>query len=101
MTEQMPDTVEYCTNVIIIAINELGTKHPDIEKVRIGEIASLAEHAEKLHEEEIGGLREEIDEHEEEIGELREELSVIKKGLNAICTEINENNRRKHNGKEN
>ena len=32
MTERMPDTVEDCTNVIIIAINELGTKYPDIEK---------------------------------------------------------------------
>ena len=61
MSNDMPNSVESCVNIIAIAINELGTMHPEIEKIRIGEISDLAEHAEKLYKEEISELRKEID----------------------------------------
>ena len=70
MSDDMPDSVESCINIIVIAVNELGTMYPEIEKIRIGEISDLAEHAEKLHEEEVGGLRAELDEAIEELDEL-------------------------------
>ena len=60
MSDDMPDSVKVCINIITHALNELGTMYPEIERIRLEEIFELAEHAEKLHEEEVGGLREEI-----------------------------------------
>ena len=70
MSNDMPDSVKSCVNIIAHAVNELGSMYPEIEKIRLKEISDLAEHAEKLHEEEVDGLRAELDEAIEELDEL-------------------------------
>lgn len=76
----MPDSVESCVNIIAHAVNELGSMYPEIEKIRLDEILELAEHAEKLHSNEVDETREELD-------GVREEIHEIKKGIRALCSE--------------
>ena len=80
MSDNMPDSVEVCVNIIAHAVNELGSMYPGIEKIRLKEILDLAEHAEKLHEEKVGELRAELD------GVIKENHE-IKKGIRALCSE--------------
>jgi len=84
MNSDMPNSVENCVGIIVIAARELKNMYPDIEELRIEEITSLAERVEEIHEEEIGSLREEIDSVETDTWSNAQEVIVsdlMDKGL--------------------